>query len=332
MTQPEVEPLPAPSPPTMALRTYRFLRFGVVLVIVLLTVSILKETFKSDPDCLQGSISAYFYTPVQSVFVGALTVLGFTMVALWGKTWVEDACFNLAGLLAPVVAFVPTSESTDCRIVAATGEPVKTDAEKQQVLDASHAAINNNMSSYLLVVGIGLLVLLVVGVRAQMLKTPLVERPFTFWGPYVAAAAVWVFGICKFNQDGKTWLYENAHIWSAFLMFGLIVVAVFAVGYAKWKPDQKLETNKEPQLVWASTYGLLALTMSIGAALIHWWGWGSVEFEEHRTFWLETWMIAGLLVFWVLQSIDRWNDGAPPRTEEEKEQRAALQEQVASAS
>lgn len=304
----------------MALRTYRFLRLGVVLVIALLAVSILKETFKANPDCLQGSISAYYYTPVQSVFVGALTVLGFTMIVLWGKTWVEDACFNLAGLLAPVVAFVPTSDTNKCRLIDTTGELVKTEAEKQQVIDASHAAINNNMSAYLLAVLIALVALLAVGVVAHSRQAGLVESPYTFWGPFVAATLLWTFGMYRFNQDGRAWLYEHAHMAAAITMFIFIVVAIFAVSYAKWRPNTKIEEKSGRFRGWAMTYFALASTMSLGAAAIYWWphAWGSTEFFDHLVFWLEAWMILGVAVFWLLQTVDRWDDGAPPRTEAER--------------
>ena len=79
-------PTGAVAPPVMARRTYLFLRLSVVAVIAVLAISLIREYYRLDPNCLQGSISAYYYTAVQSVFVGALVALGLVFIVLWGKT------------------------------------------------------------------------------------------------------------------------------------------------------------------------------------------------------------------------------------------------------
>src|SRR4051794_19665605 len=76
-------------PPAMALRTYTALRLGSVGVIAVLAIAIIRE-YNSAGGCLQGSISAYYYTAVQSVFVGTLLSLGLVMIVLWGKSATED--------------------------------------------------------------------------------------------------------------------------------------------------------------------------------------------------------------------------------------------------
>lgn len=325
-SSPSHQPGSPGTPPTMALRTYRFLRLGVVAVIVLLALSILRESFEADPDCLQASISAYYYTPVQSVFVGALLVLGFTMIVLWGRTPAEDAFFNLAGMLAPVVAFVPTSDSDKCLLVDPTGSSKVSDAEKEAVLDASHAAIDNNMYAYLVALGFVLVALLVIGVLAQTGRrwTWLVETPLAFWGPWLAAAALWVFGLVKFNEPGRVWLYADAHMWSAVVMFVFIVAAVVAVGHDKHRDRPELDEGPEP--AWARIYWTLAAVMSVGAVVIFLGHdrLGIDHLADHWVFWLEAWMIGGVLVFWLLQTWDRWHDGAPPRTDAEVVQRRTL--------
>ena len=76
-----------------------------------LLASVLIE--RAHSTCWQGSISAYFYTPVQAVFVAALVVIGVSLIAIKGSTDWEDVLLNLAGVLAAIVAFVPTSPPTD---------------------------------------------------------------------------------------------------------------------------------------------------------------------------------------------------------------------------
>src|SRR5205085_6408417 len=55
-----------------------------------------------------GSISAYYYTPVRGMFAGALLAIGACLVCIRGSTTVEDILLNVAGMLAPVVALIPT--------------------------------------------------------------------------------------------------------------------------------------------------------------------------------------------------------------------------------
>lgn len=68
--------------------------------------------------CAQTSISAYYYPPVRSVFVGAMFVVGLALIVYKGRSPWEDNWLNLAGMLSPVVAVVPTTDIGTCRSVA----------------------------------------------------------------------------------------------------------------------------------------------------------------------------------------------------------------------
>src|SRR3954470_4190304 len=129
--------------PAVALRTYRFLRLTVIGVIAMLVISILLEIHRTDW-CVKGAVSAYYYSPVRSVFVGALCAIGLVLIALWGKTTVEDSLFNLAGLLAPVVAFVPAKDD-GLSPAAPLSEPIGNRVERARILATSQDAIANAM-------------------------------------------------------------------------------------------------------------------------------------------------------------------------------------------
>ncbi|PRC49105.1 hypothetical protein C6A85_76445, partial [Mycobacterium sp. ITM-2017-0098] len=60
---------------------------------------------------LLTSISAYYYSAAQAVFVSSLCALGILLIAYAGSTNSEDELLKLAGLMAFVVAFVPTKPS-----------------------------------------------------------------------------------------------------------------------------------------------------------------------------------------------------------------------------
>ena len=90
-----------------AVKSYRYLRLAIVVVVLSLVASVVIERWKTS--CWEVSISAYFYTPVHAMFVGALVAIGVCLIAVKGSRDWEDMLLNVAGILAPVVAFVPTS-------------------------------------------------------------------------------------------------------------------------------------------------------------------------------------------------------------------------------
>ena len=102
-----------PDPALAAVKTYNYLRIALAALVLLLFVSVALEWWAAD-GCLQPSISAYYFTPVRAVFIGVLVTMGVCLVALKGNTDGEDVLMNLAGMLAPGVAFIPTVASGRC--------------------------------------------------------------------------------------------------------------------------------------------------------------------------------------------------------------------------
>ena len=100
-------------PRQAAIETYRYLRVGIVALALLLALAVVGEIVVGDAGLL-GSISAYYFTPVRDVFVGVLVALGLGLIVIRGRG-VEDVLLNLAGMLAPVVAFVPTPVTDSIR-------------------------------------------------------------------------------------------------------------------------------------------------------------------------------------------------------------------------
>ena len=95
--------------PLSARKTYRYLRIGMLVVVLTLGYSVLQERRASG--CWLGSISGYYYTPVGPVFVGMMVAVALALVVIKGRM-VEDVFLTLAGFMAPVVAFLPTTDPT----------------------------------------------------------------------------------------------------------------------------------------------------------------------------------------------------------------------------
>src|SRR5690606_14821202 len=66
-----------------SVRTYRYLRLSLVGLVFLLLFCVWLERLTGDPANRHlGSISAYYYTPARSVFVGALVAIGISLAAI----------------------------------------------------------------------------------------------------------------------------------------------------------------------------------------------------------------------------------------------------------
>jgi hypothetical protein len=329
---PQAPPPQAPPPPSMALRTYMMLRLAMIGVIVALALSVLLEIHRSD-GCIQRSISAYYYTPTRAVFVGALVTLGTCMIVLWGKNMFEDGFLNIAGMLAPIVAFVPTSDANYCSVVTSGGVDLTEKAQQSSVaaaaaqaqtdklIAAATQAIDNNIETLGLVIAGALVALLVL---ALIPNSTIVPRSLThkFWIQDVSFIAPWAFAVLvwgiaawrfKYHQE---WFYANAHNWSATTMFGFIIAVVLTnavVQAINWHNYGAAGTGHYP--FWTVAYALVGVVMLAAAGVILYLGKGkhtsNTWFLNHWTFVVEATLISLFAVFWILQTVDRKNDGAP---------------------
>lgn len=259
-----------------AIKTWRYLRVGMVVLVAGLGVSIVRDFVRVGADCLQHSISAYYYTPVRGMFVGGLVAIGVCLVALKGSTGAEDVCLNLAGALAPVVAFVPTTTNARCGSVGVEGIPQHVD---------------NNI---LALVVLGALGILAAAVLVRLDPTvPSGPRQPAGWGLWTAFG-LWLLATVTFYGGGETFFRENAHNIAAVTMFLFILAVVWM---------NALGVGGSPL---RNRYGVIAWLMvltGIAAAI----GW-KVEWH-HWVFFIEAAWIALFACFWSIQSKELWQKG-----------------------
>jgi hypothetical protein len=261
-----------------AIKTWRYLRLAMIVVVLGLGVAIGFERSKTHPHCFQQSISAYYYTPVQAFFVGALVVIGACLVCLKGSSQAEDILLNLAGMFAPVVAFVPTPGSGSC----------------MSVPDISHdrnANVANNMFALLAVGALGLVILIVLVVRAAMRGAEF--SPLAIAG-YCVAAALWIVAAFVFGL-ARHFFIENAHYTAAIAMFVCILVVAAINGF---EPT----TNRKAKPVYlgiAAAMVLAAIVIGIAGLL----GW------DYWVLAIEIALISLFAIFWATQTIELWHDG-----------------------
>jgi len=270
------------------LKSYRYLRLVMVGLVVLLAASVLIELQQTGFGCWRTSISSYYWTPVRGVFVGALVAIGTCLIVLKGNTPVEDVLLNVAGALAPIVAFVPILDPKECQ-----STPWAASAD-------GRANIFNNVGAFLLA---GLVAVAVAWWVARREGRGRLSRADLI-GLLVTIALV-LAGIALFLW-AREFFDRWAHYLAAIPLF-LVLVAVMvvnAVSYARTEAAQKGREMGRAEL--ANRYlAIAAVTVAlvVTLGLVTWLGhW------RHGTFWLEVVVIAAFAVFWAVQTAELWGE------------------------
>ena len=278
-------------------KTYLYLRVGLVALALFLGASLVIELAFGDTEWL-GSISAYYYTPVRSVFVGTLCAMGVCLIAIKGRDRPrEDLMLNLAGMCAPVVALCPTplEDRTACgsatRCVPAEFVP----------------GVVNNVEA-----------LIVVGVVAVLFAARTIRRDTHERGDLLAigVSAGGLVAFALWFALGRGSFLDYAHYGTAVPMFGLIV-AVALVNAAK--VDDFVAAGGTLTMGQARTYKAayrwIAYVMGwvIGGALALFVVKAATDSEPfaHWVFVVEALLLAAFTAFWILQTLQYAADGAP---------------------
>jgi hypothetical protein len=270
-----------------AVKSYRYLRLSIVVVVLSLLASVLIE--RVHVSCWQESISAYYYTPVHAIFVGALVAIGVSLVAIKGSTDVEDMLLNVAGVLAPIVAFVPTS--TPSRNCASTvfvgGDP--------------EAYIDNNVLAF--AIG-GALTIVIAYVAAKVMGKPTigrVDKPVRLG--LVLGIGLLVVGLVWYSFLRDSFL-DRAHGGAAVAMF-VIIGVVMVINARSARPGYRM------------VYALTAAAMVVAAVMVV---IGKLLESDwrHQVLWLEILELIPFAVYWAAQTFEHWEGGVPTGAERER--------------
>lgn len=276
--------------PLDAIKTYRYLRIAMVLLVVALGAAVALEWREVGRACFQTSISAYYYTPVRGMFIAALVAIGVCMVVLKGSTLREDALLNVAGVLAPVVAFVPTSSIGACS--SAPGSS-----------GGRTADVANNMGAYFLVLGATVLV-----TAALLSREPdTTRRGHRVEWTGVVASGVGILSAFAIYAARREMFLEHAHNAAAVLMFACVIVVVVINARGL---DERRSGHPGQVAAAKNRYGVLATAMVLTAPAVLAYRalWGL----DHWVLWVEALLIGLFAVFWAVQTADLWDTGLRP--------------------
>jgi hypothetical protein len=272
-----------------AIDSFRYLRLAIVTVTFTLLVSIGLE--RAHATCWNGSISGYYYTPVHSVFVAALSVIGVALFAIRGAKFTEELLLNMAAFLAIVVAFVPTGWSSSfcpSNLKFESGTNIGDFFSQHNVL----APLSSNNLVALILGGVaGILLATGIALKRQHRWQP----PKQIFIPAIGSTAIVLFGFFWY-REWPAGFKTHAHGYAAALMFVLVGGVILStalrhVGLYRWL-----------------YFGCLAL-MVLGGLGVFLAG-HAVGKWRHEVLIVELFETAGFVAFWLFQTIELWNLGS----------------------
>ena len=306
-------------------KSYTYLRTAMVGLLVGLGVAVFYQTGRQGFHIL-ASVSAYYYTPAQAIFVGALIGLGACMIALKGTNGVEEVFLNLGGMFAAVVAIVPTSRGEDYRTAVRAckqgagpllTEKASTDLDCPTVLalaDATRANVENNMVALLVVGLLGLVAALLFALRDR--RGLLWDRRGLgagFWWGFGAAFVVWLSGAIAFLASTERFI-DNAHYIAAFGLLACIVVVAIANALRHEETQPSGASAREQTLNGLKAAGGALIRTPNRLNSYAWLAWAMVVVavvgvvlvivNAFALFWLEIAVALLFAVFWMVQTID----------------------------
>ncbi len=288
--------------------TYRSLRLALVLAVVMLAVSIVAEVIRVG--ALRESISSYFYSPTRSILVGALLVIGFSLIAIHVVPPWEDFWLTTGGMFAIIVALVPTSPSSCTLQVVSDREipaggvlpsPLVRDIADRALLECFPHGAGDGLPGWV-VTGVwnNVLALIVTGLLAV-----LIAHFFTDWSAAGAPSALkWsllVYAVSLIVGGVLFWLWDDfrdrTHGVAAILTFVCIGAVALINGWLRddENPERFRSTYRLVTIGMIAAFGLFVVVRLAGGF-------------RTDVFWLETVEIVLFAAFWLAQTIQHWHE------------------------
>ncbi|MFV0372683.1 hypothetical protein [Microbacterium sp.] len=270
--------------------TYRYLRLAIILLTVLLGCAVGIQVL-GDGGTVLPSVSAYYYSPARAVFVSSLCAIGACMIVHRGRSDLEDVLLNFSGYLAFFVAFVPTPSV----VIAGT------DAAAQAPRDLTDAVSNN--TGAILIVGL-------IAFVVEIFVVPRRERSFRGRAGRTAhvASAIAFAGLGVFFLVARDEFIQRAHTIAAAGLFIGIVGVVGVNGVALARAARERGESRRAQVWNRYTIGFLVMIGSVVAVVTV-----ARPMVAQWVFVLETALIAQFLLFWIVQTVERWRVPEPPQ-------------------
>jgi hypothetical protein len=275
---------------TSTQRTYRYVRLGIIGAVLAIFVSLIAVgTTTGWPT----SISALFYTPGQTVFVGALFAISLGLLALSGHS-VEQALLDLAAIVLPLIAIVPTVIQTG-DVPGLTVECV----DSTSCVPAEYIPdIANGMVTFAVIGGTGVVVAVVLALVQRTISGGLLVA--------IAVAAAMIAGMTIWwAVDPASYVPSAHHVSTVAFLARMALVALMAAAGAGGTSYRTLYGVLSALFVLSLVFVLVASVL--GAAD----GEGSAAPAAPLLLIGEAVALALFGMFWLAQTAQKWNEVDP---------------------
>ena len=261
------------------LYTYRYLRAGMIALLLMLLFAVAYEGI-ADGGCFLGSISAYYFTPARTVFVGALFALGALLIVHNARSAEEDVLLDFSGFMAFVVAMVPTVPDGACGPT-----PTLTTLEVAN-------AVRNNIWALIVVAVLAAIVRYVLARRGELVIS---ATPGSRIASIVCGVVLVVeLGFFLWKRD--SFIHLSHGIAAATMVAGVIAVMVLNALY---------QPSTERGVKFRRSYYALAVLLGValaGTVALHL----AIEGFAHIILVAEVVIIVLFGAFWVVQTVEVW--------------------------
>lgn len=290
--------------PTAELETYRTLRLGLAAGGLLLGLALIWLIGLPEVT-VPRSVSATYYSPIENVFVGSLIAVGLAMVAVKGRPGWENGLLDVAGVLIPLVALVPTPiKDQSCLPAGADCVP----------LDLVQG-VELNVGAYLTLGLIALGYLWIRRWRAGGTGKPW-EAPTT--SGLGALTALWLLVLAVFVLARPVFL-QYTHYAAAIAFFAILIAVVWINARRSTAEAAALARPESWYRRWylGIAIAMLGLVLA-GVALFLATGSQNAVITATPTapipvvFWVEVCLLALFIWYWALQTVELWNHTVPP--------------------
>lgn len=287
---------------TSSQRTYRYLRVALAGAAAVLGIGLAAVVVTDGP---VTSISALYYTSGQTVFVGALCAISLALVALSGHS-VEQVLLDVAAVFAAMIAVIPTP-------VGAGDVPgLEPDCSGAAVCVPAAAAVTAHTG----VVVLGVVAILGAATALVLARVQRTASPGVFVG--AAAAAVAGVGLLVWLAVAPHALLAVGHLTATGVFFGLMVAVVIVGAVTAPRATSRAVARaskgarREP---WRIVYSVVAAGMV--ACLLYLLGVELARLNGANLVgvpWVlfgEIGLIALFAVFWIAQTVQKWDETDP---------------------
>lgn len=275
---------------TSTQRTYRYVRLGIIGAVAAIFVSLIAYgTTYGWPT----SISALYYTPGATVFIGALFAVSLGLLALSGHS-VEQALLDLAGLVAPLIAIVPTVIGSD----DVPGLSVECSGSTPCVPGQYLPDIANGMVTFAVIGGAGVVLAVVLALVQRTISRGLLLA--------IAVAAAIILGMTLWWALDPASFVPSGHLVATAALLGFMALASVAAASAGDAGSYRALYIAIAVLIVVSLLFLVAVTLFHlnGVDLVAATGAPLILIGESIA-------LALFALFWIAQTAQKWTEVNP---------------------